>query len=65
MLQYLIATWSTDLQCFSVRGQQLTFAVVEDMYFFMVLPLHGMALPISPLPSGDEWVGDLGIHHYS
>jgi hypothetical protein len=54
MLQYLIATWSTDLQCFNVRGKQLTFTVVEDMYFFMGLPLHGMALPIDPSLSGDE-----------
>jgi hypothetical protein len=54
VLQYLIATWSTDLQCFNVRGQQLTFSVVEDVYFFMGLPLHGMALPIDPPLSGDE-----------
>jgi hypothetical protein len=54
MLQYLIATCNTDLQCFNVRGQQLTFSVVEDVYFFMGLPLHGMALPIDPPLSRDE-----------
>jgi hypothetical protein len=65
VLQYMIVTWSTDLQCFNVRGQQLTFSVVEDVYFFMGLQLHGMALPIDPPLSGDECVGDLGIHHFS
>jgi hypothetical protein len=59
LLQYLIAMWSTDLQCFIVRGQQLTFSVVEDVYFLMGLPFCGMALPTDPQLSGDERVGDL------
>ena len=54
VLQYLIAMWTTDLQCFNVRGKQLTFSVIEDAYLFMELPLHGMALPIDPSLLGDE-----------
>jgi hypothetical protein len=56
--------WSTDLQCFIVRGQQLTFSVVEDVYFLTGLPFHGMALPMDPQLSGDERVGDLVARHY-
>jgi hypothetical protein len=54
VLEYLIVTWSTDLQCLKLRGQQLTFSFVEDVYFFMGLQLHRMALPIDPPLSGDE-----------
>jgi hypothetical protein len=63
LLQYLIGMWSTDLQCFIVRGQQLTFSATEDVYFLTGLPFHGMALPIDPQLSGDERVGDLVARH--
>jgi hypothetical protein len=48
LLQYLIGMWSIDLQCFIVRGQQLTFSATEDVYFLTGLPFYGMALPIDP-----------------
>jgi hypothetical protein len=54
MLQYLGAMWTTDLKCFIVRGQQLTFSVVKDVYFLMGLPFRGMALPINPQLLRDE-----------
>ena len=41
-----------------MRGRQLTFSVVKDVYFLMGLPFRGMALPINPQVLGDEWVGD-------
>jgi hypothetical protein len=31
-----------------VQRQQLTFSVVEDVYFLMGLPFRGMALPTDP-----------------
>jgi hypothetical protein len=48
MLEYLIVMWTTDLQCFIVRGQQLTFSIAKDVYFLMGLLFHGMGLPINP-----------------
>jgi hypothetical protein len=54
MFHYLIAMWTTDRQCFIVRGQQLTCSVFKDVYFLMGLPFRGMALPINPQLSGDE-----------
>jgi hypothetical protein len=65
LLQYLIAMWSTDLQCFIIRGKQLTFLVIEDVYFLTGLPFHGMALPADPQLSRDERLVDLVHRHYS
>jgi hypothetical protein len=45
--------------------EQLTFSVVEDVYFLTGLPFHGMALPIDPQLPGDERVGDLVVRHCS
>jgi hypothetical protein len=59
LLQYLISMWSTDLECFIVRGKQLTFSVVEDVYFLTGLPFRGMALPADPQLLGDVWLIDL------
>jgi hypothetical protein len=38
LLQFLIRRWSPDLHCFIVRGEQIPFTVVEDMYFMTGLP---------------------------
>jgi hypothetical protein len=40
--------WSTNLQCFIVRGEKLAFSMTKDVYFFTGIPFHGMALPIEP-----------------
>jgi hypothetical protein len=57
MLQYLIVTWSTDLQCLNVRGQQLTFSVVEDGYFFWGSNCMGWPFLLTPRSRGmSEWV---------
>jgi len=40
--------WSTDLQCFMVRGEKLMFFTTEDMYFLMGLPFRGMDLAVDP-----------------
>jgi hypothetical protein len=45
--------WSTNMQCFIVRGQQLTFSTVEDVYFLTGLPFRGMALLADPQLPGD------------
>jgi hypothetical protein len=54
LLQFLIRMWITDLQCFMVRGDQMTFSATEDVYFLMGLPFSGRALAIDPHLSGDD-----------
>jgi hypothetical protein len=49
LLQFLIWMWSLDLHCFMVRGEQLAFTVVEDVYFLTGLPFQGMPLPTEPV----------------
>jgi hypothetical protein len=65
LLQYLISMWSTDMQCFIVRGKQLTFSTMEDVYFLMGLPFQGMALPTDPQFPGDVHLVDLAWRYCS
>jgi hypothetical protein len=53
LLQFLISTWSTDLQCFIVWGEQLTFSATKDVYFLTGLPFRGIPLPTYPMLLGD------------
>jgi hypothetical protein len=53
LLQFLIAMWSLDLHCFIVRGEQLAFTAVEDVYFLTGLPFRGTPLPAEPVLPGD------------
>jgi hypothetical protein len=47
----------SDLQCFIVRGEHLTFSVMEDVYFLTGLPFRGTLLPTEPvLPGMDSWL---------
>jgi hypothetical protein len=48
LLQFLIRMWSPDLHCFMVRGEQLAFTVVEDVYFLTGLPFRGTPYQRSP-----------------
>jgi hypothetical protein len=53
LLQFLIQVWSPELHCFLVRGEQIPFTVVEDVYFLTGLPFQGTPLPAeSVLPRG-------------
>jgi hypothetical protein len=47
--QFLIQMWSLDLHCFMVRGEQLAFTAVEDVYFLTRLPFQGTPLPAEPV----------------
>ena len=49
LLQFLIRMWSPDLHCFMVRGEQLAFTAVEDVYFLTELPFRGMPLSTKPV----------------
>jgi hypothetical protein len=65
LLQYLISMWSTELQCFIVRGEQLTFSAREDVYFLMGLPFWGMALPVDPQLPVDVHLVDMAQRYCS
>jgi hypothetical protein len=41
--------WSPDLHYFMVRGEQIAFTMVEDIYFLTGLPFWGMNLPAEPV----------------
>jgi hypothetical protein len=40
--------WSPDRHCFLVRGEQIAFTAVEDVYFLTGLPFRGT--PLSEVP---------------
>jgi hypothetical protein len=52
--------WSPDLHCFMVRGEQIAFTAVEDVYFLTGLPFRGTPLPAEPVLPGDVAVSYLG-----
>jgi hypothetical protein len=43
LLQFLLQMWSPELHCFLMRGEQIPFTVVEDVYFSDRAPLSGNA----------------------
>jgi hypothetical protein len=49
LLQFLIEMWSPDRHCFLVRGEQIAFTAVEDIYFLTGLPFRGTPLPAVPV----------------
>jgi hypothetical protein len=53
LLQFLIRMWDLDRHCFMVRGEELAFTVVEDIYFLTGLPFRGTPLPADPVLPGD------------
>jgi hypothetical protein len=59
LFQFLISMWSIDQQCFIVQGEQLTFSVIEDVYFLTGLPFRGSPLPVEPVLLGDGQLADL------
>jgi hypothetical protein len=66
LLQFLIAMWSLELQCFIVHGEHLTFSAMEDVYFLTRLPFWGTLLPANPVVLGEgqlvvlAWIYYLG-----
>jgi hypothetical protein len=49
LLQFLLQMWSPELHCFLVRGEQIPFTAVEDVYFLIGLPFRGIPLPAEPV----------------
>jgi hypothetical protein len=48
LLQFLIEMWSPQQHYFLVRGEQVAFTAVEDIYFLTGLPFRGTLLPAVP-----------------
>jgi hypothetical protein len=53
LLQLLLQMWSPELHCFLMRGEQIPFIVVEDVYFLTGLPFRGTPLLAEPVLSRD------------
>jgi hypothetical protein len=53
LLQFLIQMWILDLHYFMVRGEQLAFTTVEDIYFLSRLPFQGSPLLTEPIVPRD------------
>jgi hypothetical protein len=49
LLQFLIEMWSPEQHCFLVRGEQIAFTAVEDIYFLTGLPFRGTPSPAVPV----------------
>jgi hypothetical protein len=57
--------WSLNLHFFMVRGEQIVFTVVEDIYFLTGLPFQGTPLPAEPVLPANVMLVTLGRRYYS
>jgi hypothetical protein len=65
LLQFLIEMWSPEQHCFLVRGEQVTFTVVEDVYFLTGLPFWGTPLPADPMLPRDTLLQEVDERYCS
>jgi hypothetical protein len=59
LLQFLLQMWSPDQHCFLVRGEQIPFTAVEDIYFLTGLPFRGTPLLEEPVLPRDTHLADV------
>jgi hypothetical protein len=64
LLQFLLQMWSPDLHCFLVRGEQIPFTVVEDIYFLTGLPFWGTLLLEEPMLPRDTHLADVARRYF-
>jgi hypothetical protein len=57
--------WILKLHCFLVRGEQIPFTAVEDVYFLTGLPFWGMPLPAEPVLPRDTTLATIGERYCS
>ena len=60
LLQFLLQMWSPEQHCFLVRGEQIPFTAVEDVYFLTGLPFWGTPLPAEPVLLRDTTLATIG-----
>jgi hypothetical protein len=65
LLQFLIEMLSPEQHCFLVRGEQVTFTAVEDIYFLTGLPFRGIPLPVVPALSRDTDLAEVAERYCS
>jgi hypothetical protein len=65
LLQFLLQMWSLDLHCFLVRGEQIPFTAVEDIYFLTGLPFRGTLLPTEPVLPRDTHLREIAERYCS
>jgi hypothetical protein len=65
LLQFLIWMWSLDLHCFIVRGEQIPFTAMEDVYFLTGLPFRRMPLPTETVLPRDTPLTTVGWRYCS
>jgi hypothetical protein len=56
--------WSPDLHCFLVRGEQIPFTAVEDIYFLTGLPFRGTSLLAEPIFPRDTHLADVSRRYF-
>jgi hypothetical protein len=65
LLQFLIEMWSPDQHCFLVRGEQVAFTAMEDVYFLTGLPFRGTPLPADPVLPRDTPLQEVAVRYCS
>jgi hypothetical protein len=57
--------WSPELHFFLVRGEQIPFTTMEDVYFLTGLPFQGVPLPAEPVLPRDLALATVGRRYCS
>ena len=65
LLRFLIEMCSPNRHCFLVRGEQIAFTAVEDVYFLTGLPFRGTPLPTVPMLPRDTDLREVAQWYYS
>jgi hypothetical protein len=65
LIQFLLEIWSHDLHCFLVRGENIPFTVVEDIYLLTGFPFRGTPLPAEPVLLRDTHLWDVVERYFS
>jgi hypothetical protein len=64
LLQFLLQM-CLDQHCFLMRGEQISFTAVEDIYFLTGLPFRGTPLPADPVLSRDTHLRTVAERYFS
>jgi hypothetical protein len=65
LLQFLLQMWSSELHFSLVRGEQIPFTAVEDVYFLTGLPFQGTPLPAEPVLPRETTLVTIGRRYCS
>jgi hypothetical protein len=57
--------WIPELHCFLMRGEQIPFTAVEDVYFLTGLPFRGTPLLVEPVFPRETTLVTIGRRYFS